>query len=117
MSLLPLLYGGHSKGRSGIFGRVDVLLDQHPAWFWLADSLAKSEFCAERLDFEANDCVFTIASLLDLEIIDALFRHDVGVSVTIISDRGIDIFWACVEYCCRLHIDLSHMYVPFCISF
>src|SRR5438128_12445137 len=35
---LILLYGSHRKGCHDVLHRVDILLDQHPAWFWLADN-------------------------------------------------------------------------------
>jgi hypothetical protein len=41
MRLLFVLYGGHRKGSHDVLNRVDILLDQDPAWFWLADTLVK----------------------------------------------------------------------------
>src|SRR6266536_427446 len=39
MRLLLVFYRGHHKGRHHVLNRVDILLDQDPAWFWLADTL------------------------------------------------------------------------------
>src|SRR5437868_2312034 len=41
MRLLLVFCRGHHKGRHDVLNRVDILLDQHPSWFWLADTLVK----------------------------------------------------------------------------
>jgi hypothetical protein len=43
--------------------------------------------------FEADNGACAVASLLDLQIVETLRREDVGVSLSIIGDRGVNIFW------------------------
>ena len=50
---------------------VDILLNQDSAWFRLAHPLVGGLFYSEGLDFEADNRACAIASLLDLEIIQA----------------------------------------------
>src|SRR5437868_9317449 len=104
MRLLLVFYRGHHKGRHDVLNRVDILLDQDPAWFWLTDTLVKALFYSKRFHFEADDRALAIASLLDLEIIQALFRKNIGVSMPVISDGSVNIFWTGIENGCRFHI-------------
>ena len=91
---------------------VDILLDQHAAWLWFVDTLIKGLLYSEYFHFEVDDCACAIASLLDLEIIEILFWENIGVSMPIISDSCVDIFWTCIEYGCGLYTDLCHEVPP-----
>ncbi len=114
MSLL--FYSGHGKGRHRVASRVDILLNQDSAWFWFADPLVGRLFDAEGFDFEADNRAGSIASLLDLQIIQALLGKDVGVSMLIISNRSVDVFWTGIQNGRSLHGDLCHRSVPFLTS-
>jgi hypothetical protein len=46
--------GCHSKGGSDALHRVDILLDQHSARFWLAYPVVKALFDSQRFGFEAD---------------------------------------------------------------
>ena len=94
--LLSLLLRIHGKGSGEILNGVDVLLDQYSAWFWLTYNLVKRLFHSQDTSFEAVNGACAIASLLDLQIIQALLREDVGVSLSIISNRAVNVFWACL---------------------
>src|SRR5437868_14063761 len=112
MRFLFLLYRSHRKGRYDVLSRVDILLDQHPARFWLANTLIKGLFYSESFHFEADYRPRAIASLLNLEIIQALFGENVGVPVLVISDGSVNIFSMRIENGHCLHFDLSHGDVP-----
>jgi hypothetical protein len=68
MRLLSLLERSHPEGRGDMLRGVDILLDQHPAWFWLAHPLIKGLLHSQNAHFEAVNGACAIASLLDLQI-------------------------------------------------
>src|SRR6266566_7498211 len=66
MRLLSVLERSHPEGRRDLLNRVDILLNQHSARFWLARSLIKGLRPSQPAHFEAENGACAIASLLDL---------------------------------------------------
>src|SRR5260370_11628520 len=69
MRLLSLLERSHPEGRGDMLSGVNILLDQHPAWFRLPLTLLIGLLHSKHAPFEAVNGACTITSLLDLQII------------------------------------------------
>src|SRR6266700_7245433 len=66
MRFLSLLERSHPEGRRDLLNRVDILLNQHSARFWLAHPLIKGLHPSQHAHFEAENGACAVATLLAL---------------------------------------------------